>query len=81
MLITSEQTPKETLPAAEENIVQDGASAWDIEEEESIYVSKEGVDSQEPGPNDPPQIPPPTGEDNESDYMELLESLQRVYSR
>jgi hypothetical protein len=86
MIITSEQTTKETLPAVEEraeDIFQDGAAAWDIEEEDSIYVSKGGVSSQEPGPNDPPHIPlpNPAGEESESDYMELLESLQRVYSR
>ena len=39
MIIKSEQSTKETLPAVEEkaeDIYQDGA-AWDIEEEETVF--------------------------------------------
>ena len=88
MIIQSEQPTKETLPVVEEkaeDVFQDGA-AWGIDEEkeEPIYVSKEGVNPQGKDPNDPPQVPPPipAGEDeSDSEQMELLESLQRAYSR
>ncbi|RXW22243.1 hypothetical protein EST38_g3608 [Candolleomyces aberdarensis] len=87
MIIKSEQTlAQETLPAVEEkaeDVFQDGA-AWDIddEKEEAILVGKEGVNAQETGPNDPPQVPLPipANGDSDSDQMELLESLQRAYS-
>ena len=85
MIIKSEQSTKETLPAVEEkaeDIFQDGA-AWDIEEEETVYVSKEGVNAQDTGPKDAPRVPlpVPANEDSDSEQMELLESLQRAYSR
>ncbi|KAJ2927652.1 hypothetical protein H1R20_g9443, partial [Candolleomyces eurysporus] len=87
MIIKSEQTiAQETLPAVEEkaeDIFQDGA-AWGIDEEneEGIYISKEGVNAQEPAPNDPPLVPLPipATRDSDSDQMELLESLQSAYS-